>query len=306
MAELRWILLALGLVLFAGIWWWGSRRSAQAPGNAELRETTATAFKEPDFPPEPFVPEPRERSMPGFEPVNIHPAEFDRIPIMHEPIMVDIEPADLKEPLHRFETDTPPVFRPAAPSPPVAEAPVVDRPSASAVDAPAEMTDARVEGRGSPESADRFAPAESPSPNTAEKQKIISIRVCTTGNGRWQGSALLAAFELNGLAYGRYQVFHRRHVDGRSLFCVASMTEPGVFDVTKMQNQEFKGVTLFAVLPGPLEPMLTVDELLLAARDLAIALNGAVQDARGAPMTAQRAAALRDEVARFQASLAAG
>lgn len=144
------------------------------------------------------------------------------------------------------------------------------------------------------------------SPDTAVKQKIISVRVCATDDSRWQGSALLAAFELNGLAYGRYQVFHRRHADGRSLFCVASMTEPGVFDVTKMQGQEFKGVTLFAVLPGPLEPMLTVDELLLAARDLAVALNGAVEDAKGAPMTAQRAAALRDEVARFQASLSVG
>src|SRR5271168_3208481 len=39
-AELRWILLGLSLVLLAGIWWWGARRSAQAPGNAQLRETT--------------------------------------------------------------------------------------------------------------------------------------------------------------------------------------------------------------------------------------------------------------------------
>ena len=156
------------------------------------------------------------------------------------------------------------------------------------------------------ENTGSFATAAPPPPNSAEKQKIISIRVCTTGTTRWQGNSLLAAFELNGLAYGRYQVFHRRHVDGQSLFCVASLTEPGVFDVAKMQSQEFRGITLFAVLPGPLEPMLTVDELLLAARDLAIALNGAVQDSKGAPMTAQRAAALRDEVARFQASLSSG
>ena len=40
-AELRWILLGLGLLLLAGIWWWTARRSGQSPGNAELRESTA-------------------------------------------------------------------------------------------------------------------------------------------------------------------------------------------------------------------------------------------------------------------------
>ncbi len=61
LTEFRWILLALGLLLIVGIWWWGSRRSAQAPGNPELRESTATTFKEPEF-----APEPRERTAPGF------------------------------------------------------------------------------------------------------------------------------------------------------------------------------------------------------------------------------------------------
>ena len=39
-AELRWILLGLSLPLLAGIWWWTARRAGQAPGNAELREST--------------------------------------------------------------------------------------------------------------------------------------------------------------------------------------------------------------------------------------------------------------------------
>ena len=43
MAELRWILSGLGAVLIAAIWWWSARRSGQAPGNAELRESTSPA-----------------------------------------------------------------------------------------------------------------------------------------------------------------------------------------------------------------------------------------------------------------------
>jgi cell division protein ZipA len=108
---------------------------------------------------------------------------------------------------------------------------------------------------------------------------------------------------MHGLAYGRYQVFHRRHVDGRSLFCVASLVEPGTFDVARMAGEEFRGVTMFAVLPGPVEPLLTLDELLAAARGLAQELSGMVQDSKGMPLSPQRAAVMRDDVARFQAAL---
>jgi cell division protein ZipA len=84
------------------------------------------------------------------------------------------------------------------------------------------------------------------------------------------------------------------------------MIEPGTFDVARMSTEEFRGITLFAVLPGPVEPLLTVDELLGAARGLAMELSGMVQDNKGMPLSPQRAAAIRDDVARFQASLPRG
>ena len=114
----------------------------------------------------------------------------------------------------------------------------------------------------------------------------------------------MAALELHGLAFGRYQVFHRRHIDGRSLFCVASLIEPGTFDVAVMAEQEFRGVTLFAVLPGPIAPLEMLDELLRTARGLAEELSGMVQDTKGMPLSPSRAAVLREDVARFQALLA--
>jgi cell division protein ZipA len=131
----------------------------------------------------------------------------------------------------------------------------------------------------------------------------VTIRVCAVGEGRWPGTQLLAALELHGLAFGRYQVFHRKHTDGRSLFCIASLVEPGTFDFAKMAEQEFRGVTLFAVLPGPIQPLDTLDELFGTARGLAEELSGMVQDGKGAPLSPQRAAALREDIAHFQASL---
>lgn len=134
-------------------------------------------------------------------------------------------------------------------------------------------------------------------------QKIVSLRICVVGDGCWSGQQLIDALELQGLAFGNYQVFHRNHVDGRSLFCVASLVEPGTFDLARMPEQEFRGITAFAVLPGPLEPLQTVESLIATARRLAESLTGMVQDGKGVPLSPQRAAVLREEVARFQALL---
>jgi cell division protein ZipA len=297
-AELRWILLALSLVLLAGIWWWGRRRSLQAPGNPALREMSPTlsALRSEtyaDNAPSAAEPEAEEAEAPAdaeetaasrghnwgvppFEPLSIRTEDYDRVPILDGPMMVDADP----------------VPAPAtAPRPAIATAPRPAMPATGRV--PTLL----------PESSDPSSAAPVQTPNASEQQKIITVRVCAAGETRWPGATLLSALELYGLAYGRYQVFHRRHVDGRSLFCVASLIEPGTFDVTRMSSEEFRGVTLFAVLPGPVEPLLTVDELLGAARGLAQELAGMVQDSKGIPLSPQRAAAMRDDVARFQASL---
>jgi cell division protein ZipA len=297
-AELRWILLGLSLVLLAGIWWWGARRSAQAPGNAQLRETASTPEplrrEEPQRREEPrreeqqrgetatedgaherepvAAPQPREWVSP-LEPLSIRTGEFERVPVLDGPMMVSADA----------------VRMPAA----AAASPKIAPLGEAAPRVPTLV----------PEPIDRSTAPPAQAPNSSEQQKIVTLRVCAAGETRWSGAALLSALEIHGLAYGRYQVFHRRHVDGRSLFCVASLVEPGTFDVAGMAAEEFRGVTLFAVLPGPVEPLLTFDELLAAARGLAQELSGMVQDSKGIPLSPQRAAAMRDEVAHFQAAL---
>lgn len=154
------------------------------------------------------------------------------------------------------------------------------------------------------EQSDRQAAVAPPAPNKSEKQKIVTVRVCAVGDTRWAGTHLMDALEALGLAYGRYQVYHRNHSDGRSIFCVASLVEPGTFDLSSMPNEEFRGVSLFAVLPGPLEPTQAIEALLATARELARALSGTMQDAKGIPFSPQRAEALLQDVARFQALLA--
>jgi cell division protein ZipA len=136
-----------------------------------------------------------------------------------------------------------------------------------------------------------------------ETQRVVTVRVSAIGESRWGGAELMAALESHGLSYGRYKVFHCKHTDGRTLFCAASLVEPGTFDITRMPEEEFRGLTLFAVLPGPVDALQTVDVLIATAANLADTLHGQVQDAKGAPLSPQRAEALREDVARFQALL---
>jgi len=300
LAEFRWILLGLGLLLIAGICWWGARRSGQAAGNAELRVTSANEAPRPDSAQQTM--ETREWEISTFEPLHIKTANFEPVPILDEPMTAHAEsPAD--EDIFDDDADTIPNADIGPVMPPILTKVV---PPAATVQSSATVQSAAVARRSAapaPDASDRISTQAPRGPNTSEKQKIVSLRVCAPADMRWAGTALLLAFEAHGLAHGRYQVFHRCHVDGRSLFSVASLVEPGTFDVASMADQEFKGITLFAVLPGPVDPLLTVDEMLSAARGLAQALPGMLQDAKGTPLSAQRLAALRDDVAQFQATL---
>ena len=327
-AELRWILLGLCLPLLAGIWWWTARRTGHASGDSALREPTAAKPAESpqqpaDTGPQPAEPVPpldarpepaRDWGVPPFEPLNIRTGDYDHVPVLDGPMMVNPERRGSAAAFGPMATGTPASVA-AEPAEIAARAPAGEE---SADDTPAGETladeaagEAVTGGEAVPRStaataAPRAAVAVNAVPpvrSAAEQQRIVTIRVCAVGEGRWSGIQLMAALELHGLAFGRYQVFHRKHVDGRSLFCVASLIEPGTFDVAAMAETEFRGVTLFAVLPGPMEPLATLDELYGTARGLAETLSGMVQDAKGMPLSPQRAAALREDVARFQASL---
>ncbi len=310
MAELRLILSGLGILALVAIWWWTARRSAQTPGHPELRQSTAA-------PPPAFGPAvaesataeqrshasgSRDWGVPPLEPLDIRAADFEPVPLLDdEPMLTQTDPLDLtidfdaggREPRADVARERPQAVQEPQP---------IQEPAAAQM-APARGVPPKSMPAPNAENCDRIGAAAPPGPNASEAQKIITVRVCSVGDTRWSGAALMAALEVHGLAYGHYQVYHRKHSDGRSIFCVASLVEPGTFDLQRMAEEDYRGVTLFAVLPGPLEPLRTVDALMAAARDLARELSGTVQDVKGVPFSPQRVAALREEVARFEAQL---
>lgn len=354
-SEMRWVLAAICLPLLLGIWWWGTRRSRQAPGNAELREASLKSTPSPardlKLPqvaePGAAVPEPRgEWGVPPLEPLSILTGDFAQVDVLDLPMSA--HPDSLEETfdlganphaLHAAEapsivmrTDVPlmqahapstttGVVDATTPSPPPGpqvtsppRAPVAPPPSPQVSPPPrahvapspsAQVTPPRPAASATaPSTLDTATTGvNAQAPNVSETQRIFSIRVCAVAETRWSGPQLLAALEDHGLAFGRYQVFHRRHSDGRTLFCAASLVEPGTFNPSLMPDQEFRGLTLFAVLPGPVDAVQTVDALIQTAAELAQTLQGVVQDSKGVALSQARADAMREEIARFQALL---
>jgi cell division protein ZipA len=144
--------------------------------------------------------------------------------------------------------------------------------------------------------------APPPEPPKRPSQKILAIRVTSIAPARFEGMELLEALRSEGLSFGRYEIFHRLHDDGRPIFSVASLKEPGTFNLGEMPDSHYPGVAMFAVLPGPVSAAEAFDEMIFSARALATHLNGALADERGAPLTALRVGKLREEALDFERS----
>ena len=276
MSELRWILLGAGLALIAGIYLWGLRARRRS---AAAEPARAVIFEQPPA---------SER----LEPARIEPlVEFeDEPPLVDGPEFMrhldgDDEPASARsqtsgrrEPtLTSTRTDAIPTLRP---EPQSRVEPTLSVHPIEAVE---------------PLQAE---PSEAPAPR--RPQKILAIRVTASAPARFDGAQLLAALRAEGLGFGRYEIFHCLHEDGRPIYSVASLREPGTFDMEAMPTTYYPGVAMFAVLPGPVPAAEAFDEMIFSARALATHLNGSLTDERGAPLTTLRVGKLREEALEFE------
>jgi cell division protein ZipA len=310
-SELRWILLGAGVALILGLWWWETRK----PRKRAAGEPAGTGPAEAEPAPE------MEFEPPGFEepePAAAYTLTIERVRVPRRPPVIEI-PEDMEVDVSDFvgidrRHPAEPEF-PAEPEPPLE----------GAFEDAANEEQLAVEDDGEPDEyhrapwvrtqpleRDEVAPKPEEEPSeppptdamerrTAEaaKQRIVALRLVAAG-GSWSGAELRAALEAEGLSYGPYSIFHREREDGKSLFYVASMMEPGSFDLARMDEQDFPGISLFGVVPGPLDAPATFDLVLAAGRSLADRMKGQLQDEQGSTLTAQRILNLREELVHFE------
>ena len=135
-----------------------------------------------------------------------------------------------------------------------------------------------------------------------DPQRIIAIRLTGQASATFAGEALFMALREAGLRHGRFGIFHRHDTiyDDTVIFSVASLVEPGSFDLTTIRTDRFPGVTFFLPLPAPRDNVAAFDDMLSTARTLAARLEGQLLDEQGSRLSVQRERFLREEVIQFQ------
>jgi len=144
-------------------------------------------------------------------------------------------------------------------------------------------------------------------PATPEKvpQKIVTLRLVAREGGFFRGDEMALSLRGIGMRHGKFGIFHR--YDGNNedstIFSAASLVEPGSFDMTNIKEQELPGISLFLILPGPVEGAEAFDMMMEAARAVAQALDGELLDESGSTLSIQRERYMREEIIQFEHSI---
>ena len=133
-------------------------------------------------------------------------------------------------------------------------------------------------------------------------QKIITLRIVARGDSTFAGDELALSLRGIGMRHGKFGIFHR--YDGsdenRVIFSAASLVEPGSFDLTNLKAQAIPGISLFMVLPGPIDGTQAFDLMMVASRALTQSLNAELLDESGSTLSIQRERYLREEIIEYQ------
>lgn len=135
-------------------------------------------------------------------------------------------------------------------------------------------------------------------------QRIVTLRLIARNGGAFRGDDLILSLRGIGLRHGKFGIFHQYdgNDEDRTIFSAASLVEPGSFDLANIKEQEIPGISLFLVLPGPVDGVEAFDSMMAAARALAQTLDAELLDESGSTLSIQRERYMREEIIQYQHS----
>lgn len=134
------------------------------------------------------------------------------------------------------------------------------------------------------------------------EQMIVTLRLVAGKQRYFKGDELALALRGLGLRHGKFGIFHRHEGtdEKKTVFSVASLVEPGSFDLKNLKDQEIPGISMFLVLPGPMDGPQAFDLMMAAARTLVQGLGGELLDESGSTLSIQRERFMREEIIKYQ------
>jgi cell division protein ZipA len=140
--------------------------------------------------------------------------------------------------------------------------------------------------------------AEVATPSGVKEPLIIQFFVVSK-NVPFDGDEIMLLAERHDLHPGEMDIFHRHPSEGvgeTPLFSMANLVKPGTFPFDDMADFQTRGLALFAQLTGDPGDLMVFDEMLQAARGLAEALDGELQQHDGGPLSVEQVQKIRDQV----------
>jgi cell division protein ZipA len=261
--KLRLTLLIIGLVIIAGIYLWGTvMNGPRPPRNRRIL-------------PQPKRPEYGEEAageLPEIEPQSAGEEEERFI----DQALTDLNQL-VRESRSRTEIDGPvqlDVF--------------VDSSSAN--------------GSSEPEPADEPADASS---DPSQYRDVIALFVVAPEGSAFAGAGLRESFANIGVRYGDMSIFHHfgsgKLASREPIFSIASMLEPGTFDLAELDDAAVRGIVLFMRIPGPVDGRVGFELMLSTAERLKLELGGEIQDEHHRKLTLRQTERLRERASSFTA-----
>ena len=300
MPELRWSLLALGVLFIVGLVLW-ERRKRGAPANRSTdapidASADSSADQQSELPAvsqrvdrgervereplrKPKLVEIVDPSVEGLDDVEPGLGTLPRISDAADPAMGQIDAS-------RISTDD-----------------AAERAARWLAETQPSLGDTPLQGLGSTAVSRPALKVDWPADNA---RRIVAVRVVPRAGEKFTGGAVRQALLGEGFELGDFDIFHLPLDDGRVVVSAANLTKPGTFRLATMDAEMFSGLNVFAVLPGPLPASDAYDRLLTAADLVAQRLRGELRDHQGQPLVESRMLELRRELAAWQPRSGAG
>lgn len=132
--------------------------------------------------------------------------------------------------------------------------------------------------------------------------RIITLHVVADPARPFAGPEVHAALKAAGLEFGEMSIYHHYGLPGmrseQPLFHLANMVEPGVLKPGTMEGFSTPGLSLFMVMPTPMDAGVVLDLMLVSARTLARRLGGTVMTHERQALSEAYVQQLREQINR--------
>lgn len=250
MGALRWILLALAILLLLGVYWFGRRRTRNSQDDFYQHGIS-------DVPS--FSAKDNDEWQHGVGPVKlVSRREVPEIPKLKPEL-----DGHIIEPTPTEEEQITPIDQ---------TAPDLQPDQHAEIDSKSE-SDAQLQSEAVVTDEAETAPGTADEAEGAEVGDVIVLYLVAHRGELIKGEQLLSAAIASDLHFGDMNIFHRLDHQQQILFSLSDMMEPGNFVYENMHEHKTRGVSLFIQLNLCADPMHALDDMFICAHNLASMLD---------------------------------